>query len=289
MTAAESKLRHDIGPSPDADPLLGSPPLKASALVGYLASFAMTIVATVVAVGIDSGVTIPNLSLVFVVPVIVAGIFFGLGASLCAALLGALAYNFFLIEPRYTLAVNDAANIWAIGLLFLVGLIVSSIAYTSRRRATEAARLRKQATLLREYSRDILTADNPATIVSITSLALAALFHVPVVVMVVAENEVVSVDSVGGVEPGEAEFEAARSALAMGAVARAGTYPSLDSRFDFWPVVGAAGRCAVIGLAFDPDGRPLSPDIVVDIVGSVLALAMSDPQHRVGREARPAR
>ena len=39
---------------PDADPLFGSAPSEASAVVGYLASFAMTAVATVVAVGVDS-------------------------------------------------------------------------------------------------------------------------------------------------------------------------------------------------------------------------------------------
>ncbi|MFZ0403499.1 MAG: DUF4118 domain-containing protein, partial [Pseudolabrys sp.] len=104
---------------PDADPLLGP---TASLVVRYLASIAMTAVATAVAVGVDSKLTIPNLSLVFVVPVIIAGVSFGLGPSLCSAILGALAFNFFLTEPRYSLAVDDPANVWAIGLLVVVGL-----------------------------------------------------------------------------------------------------------------------------------------------------------------------
>ena len=49
---------------PDDDPLLGSVSSEPSAVVGYLASFAMTAVATVVAVLVDSQVMIPNLSLV---------------------------------------------------------------------------------------------------------------------------------------------------------------------------------------------------------------------------------
>jgi K+-sensing histidine kinase KdpD len=289
MARVESKLGQDITPTPDADPLLSSAPLEVSAIAGYLASVAMTVIATVIAVGIDSGVTIPNVSLVFVVPVIIAAVFFGLGASLCSALLGALAYNFFLIEPRYTLAVDEAANIWAIGLLFLVGLIVSSIAYTSRRRAIEAALLKKQATVLQGYSRDVVAAGNTKAIVSITSHALAALFQVPVVVMVVTEGDVVSVSSVGGLEPRPLEVEAARSALEMGSVARAGTYPTLDSRFDFWPVAGAVGPCAAIGLAFDLDERPSSADVLVDIVGGVLALALDGQHFRAGRDAPPAR
>ena len=141
----------------DAEPLFGP---VGSELARYLASIAMTAVATVMAVGVDSKVTIPNLSLVFVVPVIIAGVSLGLGPSLCSAILGALAFNFFLTEPRYSLAVDDPSNIWAIGLLFVVGLIVSGVAFTSRQRATEAARLRRQATVLQGYSRDVVAADN---------------------------------------------------------------------------------------------------------------------------------
>lgn len=146
----KSKLRQDITPAPDADPLFGP---EASGVVRYLASIEMTAAATVVAVGADSKVTIPNLSLVFVVPVIIAGISLGLGPSLCSAVLGALAFNFFLTEPRYTLVVDDPANIWAIGLLFVVGLIVSGVAFTSHQRAAEAALLRRQAAVLQGYVR----------------------------------------------------------------------------------------------------------------------------------------
>ncbi|MFZ0622422.1 MAG: DUF4118 domain-containing protein [Pseudolabrys sp.] len=285
MVGVESKPRQVITPMPDADPLLGP---TASLVVRYLASIAMTAVATAVAVGVDSKLTIPNLSLVFVVPVIIAGVSFGLGPSLCSAILGALAFNFFLTEPRYSLAVDDPANVWAIGLLFVVALIVSGVAFTSHRRATEAALLRRQATVLQGYSRDLVAADNTKAIVSITCQALAALFQVPVVVMLVTEGTVVSLERVGDVEPQKAELEAARSSLATGTVVRGGIYPDLASRFDFWPVKTAEGQNAVIGLAFDADERPSAPDALVDIVGRVLALVLDRQHARVGRDTRPA-
>ena len=272
-------------PMPDTDPPLDS---VASEVMRYLASFAMTAVATVVAVGVDSKVTIPNLSLVFVVPVIIAGVSLGLGPSLCSAILGALAFNFFLTEPRYSLVVDDPANIWAIGLLFVVGLIVSGVAFTSRQRLNEAALLRRQATVLQGYSRDLVAADNTKAIVSITSQALAALFQVPAVAMLVQEGKVVSLEKVGDIEPKEAELEAAQSSLANGTVVRGVTYPDLASRFDFWPVKTAEGQNAVIGLAFDPDERPSAPDALVNVVGSVLALVLDRQHARVKRDARPA-
>ena len=287
MADVKSRPRPGSTPMPDADPLVGSVSSEAPAVVGYLASIAMTAFATVVAVGVDSQVMIPNLSLVFVVPVIIAAIAFGLGPSLCSAILGALAYNFFLTEPRYTLVVNDPADIWAIGLLFVIGLIVSGVAFTSGRRATEAAVLRRQVTVLQAYSRDVVAADNTKAILSVTSQALAGLFQVPVVVMLVSGGKVVSLERVGGVQPQEAELEAARSSLATRTVVHAGAYPDLTSRFDFWPVA-TVGQCAVIGLAFDPDERPSAPGALVDIVGSVLALVLERQHFRVGRDARPA-
>jgi hypothetical protein len=112
----------------------------------------------------------------------------------------------------------------------------------------------------------------------LTSQALAALFQVPAVVMLVTEDRVVSLEQVGDVELKEAELEAARSSLATGTVVRSGVYPNLASRFDFWPVETAEGQKAVIGLAFHPDERPSAPDALVNIVVRVLGLVL-DRQH----------
>jgi K+-sensing histidine kinase KdpD len=132
--------------------------------------------------------------------------------------------------------------------------------------------------VLQSYSRHVVAADNTNAIVSITSQALAALFRVPVVVMLVTEGRVISLEQVGDVVPQEADLEAARSSLATETVERSGVYPNLASRFDFWPVETAGGQNAVIGLAFDPDERPSAPDVLVDIVVRILALVL-DRQH----------
>lgn len=274
MANPKSNLSPDIDQAAAADPL-------ASGWVRYLAAIAMTAAATIVAIAVDSKVNIPNLSLVFVIPVIVAGLGLGLGPSLCAAVLGALAFNFFLTEPRYTLVIDDPANIWAMALLFVVGIVVSGVAFASHRRAAEAALLKRQAAILEGYSRDVAAAGNVDAMVSIASQALASLFRVPAVVMLAADGRIDSVQRTGGAELQEAELEAARSCLTTGTVLRGGVYPHPDSRFDFWPVQNAQGPGAVIGLAFDPNERPATPDAPVTVVASMLALAL-DRQNRRG-------
>jgi len=267
MTNVETNLQPDVVEVTEADPL-------ASRWMSYLAAIAMTALATVVAIAVDNKVNIPNLSLVFVIPVIVAGLSAGIGPSLCSAVLGALAFNFFLTEPRYSLVVDDPSNVWAIALLFVVGIIVSGVAFTSRRRAEEAALLQKQATILENYSRDVVAAKDEASMASVTSRTLNSLFRVQAVVMLVRDGKLVCIKQTTNAEPAEAEFEAARSSLATGTTLRGGVYPHLASRFDFWPVRTAEGEGAVVGVAFDPDERPSAPDRHAGVVANLFGLAL---------------
>ncbi|WKA28005.1 DUF4118 domain-containing protein [Bradyrhizobium roseum] len=273
MTNVESNRQPGVVEVTGADPL-------APRWVSYIAVIAMTALATVAAIAVDSKINIPNLSLVFVIPVIVAGVSSGLGPSLCSAVLGALAFNFFLTEPRYSLAVDDASNVWAIALLFVVGIIVSGVSFTSCRRAEDAALLQKQATVLENYSRDVVAAKDEASMASITSRALASLFRAPAVVLAVRQGQLVCLTQTTGIGPVEAEFEAAQSSLATGATLRGGVYPHPASRFDFWPVRICEGEGVVIGVAFDPDERPPAPDRHAGVVASLFGLALDRLRER---------
>ncbi|HEV7327831.1 MAG TPA: DUF4118 domain-containing protein [Bosea sp. (in: a-proteobacteria)] len=276
MSAQSSPQEFKLLPEPDTLPALQLS--NAPVIVRYLIACTMTAIATIVAVGLDSAVTIPNLSLVFVVPVLIAAVAFGLGPSLCSAILGALAYNFFLTEPRLTLRVDDPANIWAIGLLFVIGVIASAVASTARRRADDAALGRRQVALIQSYSQGLVVADTTEAIFSRTADALEALFKVPLVLMLISEDSVDLTLRRGGIEPAPVDIEAARSSLTTGKVAVADVYPFDASRFDFWPVMTSADSGAVIGLAFDPEEHPPQPGTLVETVASLLALAL-DRQH----------
>ncbi len=278
MSTERATSQREIGPLTNTDPIPALELFRAPLVVRYLAAFVMTALATVIAVAVDSNVAIPNLSLVFVIPVIVAAVTFGFGASFFSAILGALAFNFFLTEPRYTLNVDDPANIWAIALLFVVGCIASPLASIARRRADDAALLRRQAATLQTYSRDALAAETTQAILVNTANALEALFRAPVAVILMSGTAVDMTERRGPLDLLDAELEAARSTLATGKAIPAGLYPFDTSRFDFWPVTTSRGQQAVIGLAFDPDDRPPTPGVLVETVGNVLALAL-DRQH----------
>ena len=252
------------------------PALRLSELplpIRYVAALAFTALATIVALAVDGEMTVPNLSLVFVVPVIICAVGFGLGPSIVSAVSGTLAFNFFLTEPRYTLRVDNPANIWAIGLLFAVAIIASTVASTSQRRSDQIALRERQAVVLQAYVQELLAAESRGAIASTTATVLDALFKVPAIVLLMEEGTLRPSASAGGVVLRESESKAASASLEVGAAVRSGAYPADGSRFDFWPIATPHLREGVIGLSFER-GRPPAPDTLVEVIGGCLALAL---------------
>ncbi|WP_037076964.1 DUF4118 domain-containing protein [Rhizobium mesoamericanum] len=266
----DSELGHSeggVGEKPNVARDLGLSEIPS--IVQYLASLVMAGMATAIAAGFDRYETIPNLSLVYVLPVVVSSVAFGLGPALFSALLGALAYNFFFTEPRFSLTVADTANIWAIALLFVVGCITSTIVSTERRDKAELDRFRLYQDKLKAYARQMIAATSAEQAKNLTRSTLAEILQAPVALVYAGSDNEVKID--GKASLTEAEIDAARAASASNAMVAAGVYPFDQSRFDFWPVQAAVDRTIVIGVAFDPQHRPANPDATIETVALILA------------------
>ena len=242
----------------------------------YSLSLLMVAAATLAAVLVNQVQAVPNLSLVFVLPVVIAAVSFGWGPSLAAAVAGALAYNFFLIAPLYTLRVADPANIWALFLLLVTAAIVSAVAAQSRRRALEAWSAADQATALQALARSLVGANGGGGAAKASAEALARLFQAPAVVFLQGETDLAVAAQAGGGELSAADREAAGWALAARMPTRGGAYPVEGSSYDFWPVVTPQRQQAVIGVSISlgEAGRPDNPERLVEIVSGYLAVAL---------------
>ncbi len=245
-------------------------------LAAYALSFLMVGAATFAAVLFDQVQAPPNLSLVFVLPVVISAVAFGWGPSLAAAVLGALAYDFFLIAPLYTLRIADPANIWALFLLLITAAIVSTVAAQSRRRAMEAWNAADQATALQALARSLVAANGGSGAAQASAEALARLFQAPAVVFLQGEAELAVTGQAGGGELSAADREAAGWALAARMPTRGGAYPVEAAAYDFWPVVTPQRQQAVIGVSISlgEAGRPNNPERLVEIVSGYLAVAL---------------
>lgn len=245
------------------------------AAAGYLAALATTALATLIASALEAVATIPNLSLIYVLPVIATAILFGFGPSMLAAVAGALAYNFFFTAPRFSLQVEDPANVWAIGLLLVIGALASGLAsLAARRKAAFRLRLRQEQAL-QAFSAAIADGGPPRDLAKRAAAVLEEMFGVSAAVMIPANGQFETVSALGPVAVGAAELAAAQAALDQRQFMRAGVYPFDASRFDFWPIDAQGRRPVVLGLAFDRQEYPESPGLLVVVVGRLLSAALS--------------
>ncbi|MGH6908991.1 MAG: DUF4118 domain-containing protein [Phenylobacterium sp.] len=246
-------------------------------------SLALVAAAAIAAFVVDNLVQTPNLSLVFVLPVIVAALSFGWGPALTCALLGVAIFDFLFVEPRMSFQVANPTDLWALALLLLVAAIASTVGAQSRRRAVAARRAAEQAEALRALAHAIIKPDPAGDVFHVAARSLGRIFEAPAVILAEKAGKLWPAAASGGSTLSDADQEAAQWALAKNQPTRAEAYPFDQAGFDFWPVATPANHRLVLGVKFTgrSEGRPEAPDRLVELVAGYLAVASE-----VGRPRR---
>ncbi len=262
-------------PNLDAGAATSGSPTRTSPALGYGLSLLLVAGATVVAFVVDQVVPAPNLSLVFVLPVIVAALGFGWGPALISAMLSVAVFDFLFVEPRLSFRVASPTDLWALGLLLVVAAIASTVGAQSRGRAVVARRAAEQAEALHGLAHAVIKAEPAPALIKTAASALGQIFGAPAVVLAEQSDKLWPAAASGGAILSPADQEAAQWALANDKPTRAGTYPFDQARFDFWPVQTPANHRLVLGvtLAGRPEGRPRDPSRQVELVAAYLSAA----------------
>jgi K+-sensing histidine kinase KdpD len=249
--------------------------IRPNPLLSHAAAVLSVALATVAALGIERVASVPNLSLLFVLPVVVCAIRYGAASALSAAVLGVLACNFYLIEPRFTLRVAEASNVLALVLLLMVALAVSTVTAQARRRTLEALEAAERAAAVRELARELIAERDSRALAARATEALAKIFRAPACVLL-ADGDALQVSTSDGSSLSDADLDAARLAMASGLATRGGAYPVGEASFDFWPLKTPLRRHAVVGVTISGDeaGRPAEPEKLVETVLGYLAVAL---------------
>ena len=125
-------------------------------------------VAAVGAVALATAVVVPlrdlapgiSLGLVYLLAVVVVASRFGLWSGVAAAILGAVAYNWFLIEPTGRLTVANSGDWYAL-IVFLVSAVAASALADRARSRIRLVELRRQEAALAAAAAQDLLADGP--------------------------------------------------------------------------------------------------------------------------------
>ncbi len=96
---------------------------------------------------------IPNLSMLFLLAVLLIAVNFGIWPAIYASVLSFLAYNFLFIEPLYTFTIAEPFELLALVIFLVVAVITSALAGRAREQASASASRMRATRRLYEFTR----------------------------------------------------------------------------------------------------------------------------------------
>ncbi|MBV8411195.1 MAG: sensor histidine kinase KdpD, partial [Alphaproteobacteria bacterium] len=216
----------------------------------YLEGVMSTALATGVGMLIDAYVKPPNISLVYVVPVLVAAARHGLAPSLWVATLSALTYNFFFLPPIYKFTINDPANVVALVFFMFVAIVTSTLAARTRRQTESARREARTTAELYAFSRKIAGVIELDDLLWIVVTHLARLLNAEIAVLMPERDKHLALRAAfpPDSEFGDADLAAARWAWDSDRPTGKGTDTLPGGRWLFVPIRTSRSPIGILGV-----------------------------------------
>lgn len=237
----------------------------ANALGGYLAAALMVALANGISFAARESLQGANLAMLFLLCVLVTAAAFGIGPAVASALLAALTYNFFFLEPHYTFQITRSADLLTFLVFFAVALATGWLAGRARDNERRTAEHAEATAALLEASRALARAATPDEAAQTLSAQLASATGGSAVVLLGGELGLRLAGSPPGLSAlGAESLAAAKQVWAAGAAADG---VGASQEWTFLPLSGVNGPVGVVGLR-----RRVSPlrDQLPDLTGAML-------------------
>ncbi|QFR32227.1 sensor histidine kinase KdpD [Ancylobacter sp. TS-1] len=245
------------------------PPL--GPLPGYVAATFAVAVATSVGLFLSRFVALPNVSMLYLLAVLLPALLYGVWPAILASGLSFLAYNFFFIDPVETFTIARPHELLALLVFLIVAVIISALAGRAREQTRIAAQRMRATRRLYEFSRKLSSLADRASVAEAAVVELHATLGRPSVILLAEQGTL----SIGAAWPPEdrldtASMTAAAWAFDHGEAAGAGTGTLPSVAWLFRPLGGTDGgaRIGVVGVERSPDS-PLLDAESERIVGSL--------------------
>lgn len=222
-----------------------------------IVSAASVAAATITGLVLNNLLPLPNVSLVYLLAVVISAIRNGYRAALITAVLSALAYNFCFIRPIGTLTIAAPHEIFAFFVFIITAAIAGGIASRVRDQARSAAERARVTQSLYDFSSKISATAEAEEVVWAAVSQLNAMLKRPAVILMPRRGELTVVaawppdSTVEVIDAGAARWTYDRHEAAG---AGTGTLPS--SLFQFRPLETPQGVVGVCGFGYG--GLPLS-------------------------------
>ncbi|MET0815715.1 MAG: sensor histidine kinase KdpD [Pseudoxanthomonas sp.] len=218
---------------------------------------ALVLAATALAVAIawlaERWVGLDDLSMVFIVAVVLVAARTRTTAAVATAVLCFLAYNFFFIEPRFTLHIGARQGVITVMLFLLAALVAGRLASRLRMQVVALRAANAHATALQELGRQLASAADLGQVLGAGRAALQAAFGAPAWVRIGDEVAASEVATLTDTDLGAADW-AQRHGQATGRY----TDTLAGSAWWFLPLRYEQDALGVVGLRFAPGNARLA-------------------------------
>lgn len=241
-------------------PITGAGRQRAN-LVPYLLTTLIVAAVGLLAKALGSFFLLPDLSIVFLVSVLIGAVRWGLGPSIYAAVASVLVYDFFFVDPLYTFTIASAQDVLALIVFLVVAVLTSNLTVRIRAQA-EAARQRELRTAtLYALSQQLARAPDLDSVLEAIGGQVALILGVQVAVLL-PQGEELFVRAPGRLPSvlGEPDRAAALWAWQQGQMAGSGTDTHRSSECTYVPLTTARGTVGVLRLQPASPGQWLGSD-----------------------------
>lgn len=224
-----------------------------------LLSLGLVAVATALGFPLHALIARANLVMLYLAAVVVAATYLDRVPSMVAAVAGVLAFNFFFTEPRFTLVMSDPEDIITFTGLFMVGLVVSTLAARAREQAESARQHESQIAALYELSRDLTAAaDLDAVVQGVTNHVSHTFGRESVILL--AEGEELKSRQPASFPLDENEWAVAVRSFRSGQPAGRGTDTLPGARLHYLPLKTVRRIVGVLGVKTTDPNLHLTPE-----------------------------
>lgn len=249
---------------------------------------AMTMVAATIGIIWLGKAFIPPgaVDLLLLLPAVLAATTLRTGAGLWAALWAALGYNFFFIEPRFTLSISDGGDVVTFFVLAGVASVIGALAGKVRRQAeTNAGVARLNAALARFAGLlgGLSARDETA---SVACHEIGALLDVDAVIVTLEGDRLVTRGRPGCEQLDVVNEAAARWTLEHGEAAGRDTGTLNAADWQFHPLRTALGIMGALGIARAGRGRVIRADDAILLASLIDQTALAHERLVLEDEAR---
>jgi two-component system sensor histidine kinase KdpD len=229
--------------------------LPATSPRDYIASLALIAALTIIGWLIKSFISPTNLSMLYLLAVVVVAFRRGLRPAIFTAVIGVLTFDFFFIPPYMTFRVTDSEYLITFSGMIIVGALVSLLVARAREHAYAAQNREKETGTLFALSQDLATAADENSVIVAVTRHIREIFQWQCVVLLPEENRLIVHPSGTGLGLNADDIAVATWAFQHGAVAGYGTDTLHGSRLRYIPLMSSGGILGILGvIPAEPDG-----------------------------------